>query len=111
MSDLEGVLKAHTQVPNAFLEMLYSPKGPKLSRYDRAVLDVLIRYSFGFKGDQSKSVFDAKVTQTFIANGTGIARTNVNRSMKKLVQLGLVKKIRQGLYRMLVIESIYKDTF
>lgn len=99
-----------TQIPNQLLEFLYSKEGRVLNASDRAVFDVLLRFSLGFQGDKSKSIYEAKISQSFIASATGIIRTNVNRSMKKFTRLGWTVKVKKGLYHLLIVERINNDT-
>ena len=100
-----------TQIPNQILEFLYSKEGRVINASDRAVFDVLLRFSIGFQGDKSKSIYAAKISHSFIAQATGLARTNVTRSMKKLYEIQWVQKVRKGLYHLLILECINNDTF
>ena len=100
-----------TPIPNQLLEFLCSKNGRVLNACDRAVFDMLLRYSIGYQGDKSKSVYEARISQSFIGNATGMIRTNVNRSIKKLITLQWIQKVRKRLYRLLLLERINNDTF
>ena len=74
-----------TQVPNTLLEKLISYRIPGEARQ---VLDFIVRETFSFH----RASVDT--TLKYISDKTGLARQNVSRAVKKLVDMKVIKGIK-----------------
>ena len=78
---------AFTKVPNAVLEMLYRSK---LNGREFRVMLFVIRHTYGFQHEEWK------MSNTFIANGLGIARSDAKDLVLSLERKHLLHIARQG---------------